>query len=334
MRRLRYVVAAACLLTAGCGGEPEIDRLHREHGRLRAELARVLARDQVVSDVQQDGGLIIVAVRAAYLGELIREVAARYFDRVELDLTPDLRVHHEEEVNRKTIVGTLKGGRWTVDVTIERISGTLRGGAPRFSVSRENRLDLVVPVALQGAEGQARVQFTWNANLLASVICRDFQVDERIRGRVLPQSYEVHGAFTFEARPGALVARPEFRSERFRLRIDLAQESWDRIRRALEAQDRPSKCGLALDPQALMTKLEALGRKGFEVRLPRSLLHDITLPASVSGSATVEGREIALTVEPRAFRVTRDHTWYSVAVKTAVRRAEGEADVAPHLSDH
>jgi hypothetical protein len=310
-----------------------MDRLRGDHARLRAELERVLAEDQVASDVQRDGGLIIVAVRAGYLGELIREVAARYFDRVELDLTPNLRVHHGEEVKRKTIVGTLKGGRWTVDVTIERIRGTLRGGAPRFSISRENQLELVVPVALQDAEGRAQVHFAWDANMLASVICSDFQVDEQIRGRVLPGSYEVHGAFTFEARPGALVARPEFRSERFRLRIDLTQDSWDRIRRALEAQDRPSKCGLALDPQALMAKLEALGRKGFEVRLPRSLLHDITLPATVSGSATVEGREIALSVEPRAFRVTRDHTWYSVGVKTAVRRAEGEADVAPHLSD-
>ena len=332
MRCLLWSVAALSCLAAGCGGEREIDRLRREHSRLRGELDRILAEDPVANDVQRDGGGIIVAVRSAFLGELIREVAARYFDRVELKLTPNLRVHHEEELKRKTILGTIKGGRWTVDLTIRQVSGTLRGRAPEMHVSRENRLELVVPVVLEDAEGRAQVHFAWDAYSVMSMICEDFQVDEQIRGRLLSQRYAVHGAFTFEARSGALVARPEFRSERFRLRVELSAESWARIRSALEAQDQSSKCGIALDPQALMAKLEALGLKGFEVRLPRSLLHDITLPAAVTGSATVEGREIALSVEPHSFRVTSDHTWYSVAVKTVVRSAEGQAAVAPHLS--
>jgi hypothetical protein len=330
MRRLAVAVLAACSV-AGCGGQRELDRLRREHVRLQAELQRSLAQDQLAADVQRDGGHIIVAARSAFLGSLIREVSARYFDRVELRLTPALRVHHDEELKVKTIVGALTVGRWSVDLTIEQVRGTLRARTPELRVSGENRLAVAVPVVLEDASGRAQVHFGWDSYSLVNVICQDFAVEETIDGRLLPQRYAVRGEFALKALPRTVVARPLFPRQRIRLRVELSPESWGRIGNALIAQDRPSKCGIALNPETVLSKLEAVGREGFDVELPRGLLRDITLPAAISGSATVEGREIALSVEPHRFRVTTDHTWYSVAVKTAVRRAEGAPAVAPHL---
>jgi hypothetical protein len=332
MRRVCGLALVLALPLFGCGEEREIRRLEREHARLAAELERELSKDPVASEVRDDGGLIIVAIRSRYLGDLVREVAKRYFDRVALDLRPRLEVHHDEELKVNSPLGRVTAGRWAVDLTIQRVRGTLRGGAPEMSVSQPNRLDLVVPVVLENAEGQAQLHFGWDAASVFNLVCADFEVDEELRGRLLPQHYQVRGAFTFEARPDALIARPRFGGERFRLRVDLSRDSWDRVREALEAQDRPGKCGLALDPPTVMDKLLDLGHRGFDVRLPPGLLHDITLPATISGSAVVEGREIALVIEPRHFRVTPDYVWYSVEVESAVRRAAGEAMQAPRVS--
>jgi hypothetical protein len=115
-----------------------------------------------------------------------------------------------------------------------------------------------------------------------------------------------------------VVAQPEFPDKAFRLRIDLSPESWDEVRKTLGEQDTFLKCGMALDPDTVMSRLKELGQSGFDVHLPRTLFRKIELPASVQPSVAVEDHHVSLDVRPNALRVTKDALWYSAAIRSRV----------------
>lgn len=312
-------MACGCRPASSAG--PHLAELRETQARLRGRLQSLLAHDPVLTEAATDTGEVMVAIRSGLVEALVQEVAARYLDRVVLDLSPELKVHQEGEIKTKTFLGTLKAGDWKLDLTIHNVRGVLRAKTPRVGFGGTNRVRLDVPVVLEEAEGAATVGFGWRASSVAHVVCRDFDVTRRLRAKVVPQEYPVTGAFLLSATPTAIIAQPHFPEQTFRLRIDLREESWAEIRRALESQDRLLRCGVALDPDQLLPRLRELAHSGFDFRLPRSLFRTVELPASVRQSVRVENKEVELTVRPSALRVTPHTLWYSAAVRSRVRAA-------------
>jgi hypothetical protein len=199
------------------------------------------------------------------------------------------------------------------------VQGTLRARTPELHSATGNRLELSIPVVLEGASGTASARFKWDARSMAGMVCRDFEVSRRVRGRVLGDEYPLRGQFQLSAGPQAVVVQPVFPARRFRLRVDLAPESWKAVRTALVEQDQLLKCGLAIDPEQILPKLRDLLRQGFDVQLPRALFRSVELPAGVRQSVAVEDRQVELAVRTDALRVTRDAVWYGVSVRSRLR---------------
>ena len=305
---------------------PDLARARAEHERLRKQFEQVAAHDPVVSEALAQGGEVILGVRPLFVQEVVREVDARYLDRVVLDLPLEVHVHDSGDVKVGTFLGHLNAGTWTLDVTIHRVRGLLRARTPRVASAPDNTLRLDLPVVLEEAHGSATVHFAWESHSLAKVVCRDFELTRRLEGRVLADEYTVTGGFQLSAGHDALRAEPVFPPHKFRVRVDMSKESWAEVRAAIDEQDQILRCGLALDPEALLAKLRDRLHEGFDVKLPRSLFRPIDFPASVRESATIEDRRVDLAVRTRELKVTPQAVWYGADVKT---RIEASASPAP-----
>jgi hypothetical protein len=297
---------------------PDLARARADHERLRKEFERLAGRDPVVSEALAQGGDVILGVSPALVQEVGREVAARYLDRVDLDLPLEAHVHDSGELKIGTFLGRLNAGTWTLDVTIHRVHGVLRAHNPRVAPGPDNTLRVELPVMLEEAHGSATVHLAWESHSVAKVVCRDFEITRRLEGRVLADEYTVTGGFQLSAGPESLRAEPVFPSHAFRVRVDMSKDSWAQVRAAIDEQDEVLRCGLALDPDALMLKLRERLHEGFDLKLPRSLFRPIDFPASVRESATIEDRQVDLAVRTRELKVTPQAVWYGADVRTRI----------------
>ena len=321
-RRARAAaILMAAALAIGCGLRSGAERFERErarHERQRAEFAKLVDADPVVTEALAQGGDVILGIRPALVEGVLREVAVRYLDRVALDLPLEKQVHDAHDVSVGTFLGKVDAGTWTLDVTIHRVRGLLRAQPPSVAAAPDNALTVTLPVVLQEAHGSATVRFAWDSRSLASVVCRDFEVTRRLDGEVISKQYPVAGAFQLSAGPETLRAEPRFPSREFRIGVDLTDKSWAEVRAAIQEQDDVTKCGLALDPDKLLSKIRERLREGFDVKLPRSLFRPVDFPAAVRQDVTIGDRRIDLAVQTRALRITPVAVWYGADVHTRI----------------
>jgi hypothetical protein len=301
------------------GPEPvELRSLRATHDSLRRQLETHLAAEPLLNHAELDAGDVTVGIRTPYLGGLIREIAHRYLDRVQLDLAPDLRVRETGQLKQKLFVGTMTLGQWDVDLHIARLSGVLAAQAPDLSVATENKVRVSMPVRLVSAQGQGRLRFSWDSWNVANLVCKDFEVEEPLQATALPDLYQVRGAFALYEERGFVVARPEFPAEKYRVRMDLTPDSWSRVEAAVRAQDTFEKCGLAIDPEMVMPKLHELANAGFELKLPRSIFRSVEMPAQFRSQVEVQGTELDVSVEPRGLHLNADYFWYAAALRARI----------------
>ena len=317
--------AAAALLLAGaalaCQGPAvpaDLGAARAQHARLRARLQELAAKDPVVQEAVALPASAIVGMRTSLVQELVDVVARRYLDQVDLDLALEAQVRESRDVTVDTFVGPVQAGTWTLDLVVHRVRGRLATGRPDTAPGADNRIRVAFPLALERGRGEATARFSWDGRAVGALVCRDFTVTRRLEGVVLPDEYPVEGAFQLEAGPSAVRARPVFPSRTFRIRVDLSAPSWTAVREILADQDRLTRCGLALDPEALLARLRTLLARGFRVTLPDSLFRPVDLPGAVRGTVVVQGVSVDLAVETRGLRVTPRAVWYAADVRSRV----------------
>ena len=315
---------------------PHMAELRQAHERLHERLHDLVRRDKLLAEADADSGQLAVVLRTSLLRSLFREVARRYLDRVELDLVREIPIHETGEIKLKTFLGTVKAGDWTVDLTIHHIRGLFRARTPQADFgSGGNRVRLGVGIVLEQARGDTSLHFKWDSAGIANIVCKDFEVRQELTGVVLPDEYPVSGGFLLTPGTETVLARPEFPDRPFRLRVDLTEDSWAKVRRALEEQDTLMRCGIGIDPDSILPKLKDLGQRGFDLRLPRTLFRPVELPANLRQSVAVEDRQVDLTVKPSALRVTTDAVWMSAAIQSRVSTAgRAPSPAAPHWDSH
>jgi hypothetical protein len=310
-----------------CAMRDERLPLEEERIRLQAELGGRLRREPAVARLSSEAGDVLIAARSAFVGDLVREVTRRYLTHVELRLQPHVRVAKAGEVARSTFLGKLRAGVWTAELTLDELSGVLSAGSPRLSVAEEGRVAVDLPVQVERAEARVGVRLTWDAGTVASVVCRDFVLEERLSGRALPGRHWIHGVVTLGMEGGDIVARPDSPPARIHVAADLTPASWQRVRAALSSQDSLGRCGMALDTDQALHDLAERLRGGFDVTLPRLVHGAFRLPATVDRDVRVVGRDLRLLVTPRAARVTDELTWYAVDAQVGI--GDGGAAAAP-----
>jgi hypothetical protein len=144
-----------------------------------------------------------------------------------------------------------------MDMRIHRVRGVLRAGTPDVSFRDGNRVQLAFPVHLEQGQGRATMDFAYDSRGLASLVCKDFEAEQTVRGAVIPEDYPVQGAFTLHTGPRTLAARPSF-PDAFRVKLDLDPGSWSAVRARLDREDTLGRCGLALDADKALRELRAL----------------------------------------------------------------------------
>ena len=321
MRASPWLVrAAAAVALAGCTTQaPQDDparmaSLRNTYARLHERLEKAAATEPFVASAFADRGQVVVAIRSGLVEELAGNVARRYLDRVTVDLS-EVEGHSSGALHKRTFLGRVKVGEWSVSFDLGDLVGHLRAGSPRVSLRVPDLIDVELPVDVQETEGDATLRFGWDSAGLANVVCEDFALTREIRGRVLAQRHLVSGALRLANTGESLTATPVFPDRRIRLKLDLTARSWGVVEAALRSQDTSGKCGTLMDADKGLVRLKELAARGIRVRLPDSIFRTVSLPARLQKSVRVSQRTVGLRLTAESLRIDTATLWLSVSVQ-------------------
>jgi hypothetical protein len=334
VRPLRLLVLVLVGLTAVTGGylwqrradrDRHLERLESRRETLRLRLAALRAGGDALADAP--GSQVALGIPSGYAGELVRAVTTRLLDRVVLNLS-GIRVRKQGEVRAKLLVARVKAGTWHLDLTIQRLSAVLRPGEPEMDFGGgSDRVAAEFPVRVEEGQGHARLRFRWDSAGVANLACRDFEVEQRVEGRVVPREYLLRGEFFVTADGDAIAVQPRFAERTIEVQVEPSAATWRGVRAALDSQDTFWRCGVALKPEEIEEQLRELVARGFEVRLPDSLFRQVRLPAAVSGTLRVGDRDVQLNIRPTALKLTTDMLWYGADLETRLGDESGARPV-------
>jgi len=313
-------LALAALALAGCAAHaPQDDparmaQLRSSYDQLHKRLEKASASEPLVDSAFADHGQLVVAIRSGLIEELAGNVARRYLDRVKLDVSA-VKGHSSGELVKQTFLGKVKLGAWSVRVDLGDMVGELRAGTPRVGLRGPDLVDVELPVDVQETEGEATLRFGWESAGLANVVCKDFELTRKIRGRVLAQRHLLSGALRLVNTGERLTATPVFPDRPVRLKLDLTARSWGIVEAALRSQDELAKCGLLLHPADGLLKLKELAASGIDIHLPRSIFRTVSLPAHLQKSVRVNQSSVGLRLTAESLRIETATLWSSVSVE-------------------
>jgi hypothetical protein len=312
--------AGAALALAGCGPKAPRDdparmaSLKATYDQLHDRLEKAVAGEPLVAAAIADRGQVVLAMRSGLIEELAGNVARRYLDRVTVDLS-DVEAQDSGELGKKTFLGRIKLGDWSVSIDLGEMRGHLRAGSPRVRMRGPDLIDVELPVDVQETQGDAKLRFGWDSAGLANVVCKDFELTREIRGRVLAQRHLVSGVLRLDNTGESLTLTPVFPERRVQLKLDLTPSSWGVVEAALRSQDTFGKCGMLMDPEKSLVLLKELAATGIKVRLPDSIFRAVSLPARLQQSVKVSQRTVGLRLKAESLRIATTTLWSSVSVQ-------------------
>ena len=324
-RLLTLVIAGAlcgCSAKQARDDEAKQQMLQQTFDILHKRLENAAAKDPLVKSAFADPGSLVVAMRSKVIEELAGTIARRYLDQVTVDLR-DVRARSAGEIRRKTFLGQLKVGAWSVSVELGELVGRLRAAPPRVALQPPNLITLEIPVDVLETTGDAVLHFTWDSSGVANVVCNDFELTRSIRGRVLPQKHVISGAMRVANTGASLTVTPDFPDRSVDLQLDLTEQSWAVVEEALRSQNTAATCGTLMNPEQALGFLKELGRKGVGIKLPRSIFRTVRLPASLRQEVEVNRRVVGLAIQGESLRVDKSTLWSSASVTVQTRTPPG-----------
>jgi hypothetical protein len=288
--------------------------LKEAYDHLHERLEKAAATEPLVAAAFADRGQVVLAIRSGLIEELAGNVARRYLDRVTVDLS-GVEGHKSGQLRKKTLLGRIKIGEWSVSLDLGDLMGHLRAGSPRVGLRGPDLIDVELPVDVQETEGEGTLRFGWDSAGLANVACKDFEMTREIRGRVLAQRHLVSGALRLHNSGESLTATPVFPDRRIRLKLDLTARSWGVVEAALRSQDTSGKCGTLMNPDKGLEHLKELAARGITVRLPRSVFRTVRLPTRLQNSVKVNRRTVGLRLAAESLRIETATLWASISVQ-------------------
>ncbi len=293
----------------------ELADLRARRAALRDTLSALVARDSLLAIARSDSSGLTLALSEEFLASLLQGITTRYLDHVAIDLGPGVEGHGGGDININTPFGRMTLGEWAVAVDVRQFGGVLSAGRPRFEITGPNRVHLEVPVRIQRGSGEMKLRFEWNSRSVFNAVCRDFKTEQIIRGTVLPQEHRVHGDLVLSAAERGIAIEPRLPREKFPISMELDAESWNQVRKTLADQDKLMRCGLLINPDSVIARLQGLGRKGLRFRLPRVFYHTVVLPAGLSRSVRILDSMVEIEATPRQLLLTPGLVWFGADVK-------------------
>jgi hypothetical protein len=322
MKRFALVVAVSLLSACGWrsdrGAPKRIEKLKTEYSELHKRFENAAASEPLVASAFSDKGQVVLAIRSGLIEELAGNVAARYLDRVTVNLG-DVRAHSSGEVEKKTFLGKVKLGEWSVRAELGNMLGHLRAAPPVVGLRPPDLIDVALPVDVEESFGDAVLHFTWDSAGVANAVCKDFEITQAIKGRVLPQRHTLKGALRLANAGGRLTETPLFPDRHIQVRMDLTPESWATVEKTLHSQDTLGKCGMFGKASDGMTFLRSLAANGISIRLPDTIFRAVDLPARLEESVTVNRSPISLRLTAESLRIDTATLWSSASIQVQPR---------------
>jgi hypothetical protein len=337
-RRRRFGIAGAVaavvlaggflfLRWRGLGSEPaseaQLNHLELERNALRERLAELCAKDPGLKEAP--AGSVLIGVPVDVATDLVRQFTAEFLDQVEIDLR-GIKIHKEGEVTAKTFLGTMKPGTYVIDVTLDEGKGRLKPGNATLQFEG-NRIHIALPVIVAEGTGRATIRFRFDSKGMAGSICDDLDLTQTVSGSVAPESHVLEGSFRMAVKDGVLEATPDFPDLGLRLKIEPSAETWESIDKLVE--ERGFKCRTALKMVNIRGVLKELLDRGFDVKVPKSVIRPIRLPAGLQASVALEGKTYDLFVMLQDLRLVSNVLWYGADVTATVAGAPAGAAPQP-----
>jgi hypothetical protein len=180
-------------------------------------------------------------------------------------------------------------------------------------------IDVALPVDVEESFGDAVLHFTWDSAGVANAVCKDFEITQAIKGRVLPQRHTLKGALRLANAGGRLTETPLFPDRHIQVRMDLTPESWATVEKTLHSQDTLGKCGMFGKASDGMTFLRSLAANGISIRLPDTIFRAVDLPARLEESVTVNRSPISLRLTAESLRIDTATLWSSASIQVQPR---------------
>ena len=144
---------AGCATQAPRDDPARMALLKDTYDHLHERLEKAAASEPLVASAFADRGQVVLAIRSGLIEELAGNVARRYLDRVTVDLS-EVEGHGSGELRKKTFLGRIKLGEWSVSVELGELMGQLRAGSPRVGLRGPDLIDVELPVDVQETEGR------------------------------------------------------------------------------------------------------------------------------------------------------------------------------------
>ncbi len=282
---------------------------------MRDSVHAIARTDSLWRAVRENERDIVVVVPGVVLDDLAGRMTQRYREGALVDFRPELKEHVEEKIRVKMLVARVTAGTVRLDIHVHHLKG-------RIATTREPELRLVppdglalsLPARVMDGEGTATFDAAWEPKAYASVVCRGFETHQTLSGVLAPLSHTLEARVRFVLADGRVEALPRIEREKVRLRFDLTERSWERVRQVFVEQDEFLKCGMAIDPDRMVAILRKLGAKGVRIRLPGALPR-FTIPVT-----------FAETVEDSLFRIDAELMRPELAVRPDHLRFGFDAD--------
>jgi hypothetical protein len=307
-----WAMAVVLAVSAGCGRtdrqppeamRQQIAALEAERDTLRGRL-----NDLLVNDRRMDGmpdTPVRIGVPTSLARDLVQRVLTGFVDQVTLELN-NLRVR-----KRGTIRRVIPIGDYDLQVTVNRVTGTLTTGTPDVTFGGD-AVAVALPLTVAKGSGRATVRFQWDGRNVAGAVCGDMDVTQIVTGTVRPRTYQVSAGLALTATDTEILAQPRIPRLRVNLGVVPSAASWQAAQKILD--DKGGVCGFVLERVDVLGHVGRLIDKGFNVRLPTEKVRAAALPVGVEPTLMVRGQPVALDISVGGLAITEHALWLGARV--------------------
>lgn len=282
-----------------------IAALKAERLKLQDELRALLSEDAKLIDAP--AGDVLIGLPTALVESIVKEALTGPLRSVRLSLRNVAKVKLQDEVQTRTLLGTMTLGRYELTVDVEEVNAVMKPGVPLLAFGA-NRIAIDLPVSVEAGDVKAKLLFNWDGRKLAGIVCGDLTGEHDLRAKVPPVLVRLRGRFEVEAKGEKLRIRPVVAPVEMAFKVEPQQRTWDYIDGLIESKN--AVCETALRRAAVGQKVKDLVARGFKVKLPDNWIRPLTLPASFRDTFDVQGTKAGLTVLPTGVSVTKTRIWY------------------------
>jgi hypothetical protein len=301
--------------------EQEILRLRSERDSLQEHVVGVEATRELLD--RRPGGDVLLALPTPFVQSLARDIMRGWFSAVDVHLR-NLTVQKAGDVKASLrFFGRRQVGSYTLRLTLADVRGRLASGTPRLTFARDaaraDRIDITLPVRLEGGTGRGTAAFAWDSKGLANGVCHDVRTEKPIDGTVSPAQYEARGYLRLRAAKDGLLIVPTFPDLAMRLMVKPSARSVATLEELLTSQGK--LCNFAVEKAGVEGRILDLVGRGFEVRIPQRFFRAVRVPITIDGAVPIAGTKLLLSATPDTLVLTPQAVWLAarVDIKGTVR---------------